>query len=182
MKASLWTSCRSRFTYSINISLSKKEARLQLSLAGGCDWAVCLRSSWPRLVQQTLPEPWRAGCWLTSVPGGMQLPDSPQGRIPAWTVEGARACVGGSLVFICWEALGRLPPSLTSASFSADWEQGPYQASCFYIWSLTGRASRAELMCTACCPTWGRGTCLRRLYPASPCPGWALPLESPTWA
>ena len=180
MKASLWTSCRSRFTYSINISLSEKDCNCLWP--GDVTGLFAYVPPWLRLVQQTLPEPWRAGCWLTSVPGGMQLPDSPQGRIPAWTVEGARACVGGSLVFICWEALGCLLPSLTSASFSADWEQGPYQASCSYTWSLTGRASRAELMCTACCPTCGRGTCLPRLYPASPCPGWALPLESPTWA
>ena len=40
--------------------------------------------------------------------------------------------MGGSLVFICWEALGRSLPFLTLASFSADWEQGPYQASCSY--------------------------------------------------
>lgn len=80
---------------------------------------------------------------------------------------------GGSLVFICWETLGPPLPFLTSASSSADWEQGPPPG---YL-LLDGQGLRAELT-AACCPTWGRGTCLPRLH-SPPCPGWALPLGPP---
>lgn len=38
---------------------------------------------WPRLAHQTLPEPWKAGCRLTLVQGGVQPPEPPWRRIPS---------------------------------------------------------------------------------------------------
>lgn len=94
LKASLWTSCRSRFTYSINISLSKKEARLQLSLAGGCDWAVCLRSS---LASPRSADPSRTlESWVLAdlSPRWDAAPRFPTGKNPSLDSGGGKSVCG----------------------------------------------------------------------------------------
>ena len=94
LKASLWTSCRSRFTYSINISLSEKEARLQLSLAGGCDWAVCLRSS---LASPRSADPSRTlESWVLAdlSPRWDAAPRFPTGKNPSLDSGGGKSVCG----------------------------------------------------------------------------------------
>lgn len=112
LKASLWTSCRGCLACSTHTQLSEKAAQLQLSLGHGRAWAVCPHSSLPCLAQQTLPEPCKAGCWLTSVQLGIQPPEPLWRKIlPPGRRERKVLCSGGAcLMLICWEALG---PSFT---------------------------------------------------------------------
>lgn len=59
---------------------------------------------WPCPAQQTLPEPWKAGRWLTLVLGRIK-PLNPQGEeLYPWEEEGGGegVCGGVCLTFIYW--------------------------------------------------------------------------------
>lgn len=174
MKALLWTSCRSRFTCSINISLSEKEARLQLSLAGGCDWAVCLHSS---LASPRSADPSRTlESWVLAdlSPRWDAAPRIPTGKNPSLDSGGGKSVCGRQPGVHLLGSAGSHASLLDIGLFLC--RLGARTLPGYLLLDGQGLKGRAD--CTACCPTWGRGTCLPRLHSASPCPGWALPLES----
>lgn len=133
LKASLWTSCRSPLTCCINISLCEKEAQLQLSLAGGRDWALCLHSS---LASPGSADPSRTlEAWVLADLGprwdSAHRPPPPpmeKNSIPGQRreEEGVWAAAPRFLV----GSSGWSLPLLVSASSSANWEERPYPALC----------------------------------------------------
>lgn len=95
MRASPGTSCRGCFTCSIDIITSRRmRLRLQLSLAGGRDWAACLHSS---LASPGPSDPSRTlESWVPADLGPRcgSAPRAPMEKNPVPAEEGGRACVG----------------------------------------------------------------------------------------
>lgn len=133
LKASLWTSCCSCLTCSINIILSEEEDQLRLSLADGRDRAVCPHSSpGPAWLSTPFQNPWKAGCWLTSVQHRIQPSEAPWRRsAPGQRREGEGECVGGTPDVPVAGGPGSITSPLEPAASSAEQEPGPSLAVCF---------------------------------------------------
>lgn len=84
----------------------------------------------PHPAEQTLPEPWKAGCWLTLVPGQMQPPERLRGRIPPQGRAGEKRGCGDMPGLHCWGP----GPSLGLASPPQQHERKwALPASCFIL-------------------------------------------------
>lgn len=179
MKASLWTSCRSPLTCCINISLCEKEAQLQLSLAGGRDWALCLHSS---LASPGSADPSRTlEAWVLADLGPRwdsahrHPPPPPWRRIPSPGRGGRKRVCGRQPHVFWWEAVAGhflswyRPPLLQTGKSDPTRLCASKPAPCL-------AAPCRRRWCVLTVPGSGWGCCPPRPHPALPM---ALPLESP---
>lgn len=133
---------------------------------------------WPLLALQTLPEPWKPGCWLTSVQGGIQPTDPPPPpwrRIPSRGRGGRKRVCGRQPHVFWWEAVAGhflswyRPPLLQTGKSDPTRLCASKPAPCL-------AAPCRRRWCVLTVPGCGWGCCPPRPHPALPM---ALPLESP---
>lgn len=70
----------------------------------------------PHPAQRTLPEPWKAGCWLTLVSGQIPPPERLWRRIPPLGRGGEKRGCGDLPGLHCWGAWPLTSPGLTSSA------------------------------------------------------------------
>lgn len=145
-----------------------------MSLAGVRDWAVCLHSS---LASPRSAAPSRTlESWVLAElsPRCDAAPRFPTGKNPI--SGGGKSVCGRQPGVPLLGSAGSLTSLLDLGLFLCRPGTTTLCSSMFLHTFLDGQGLGGGADVHAWCPVWSRGTCLALF---APCPGWALPVESP---